>query len=81
MLDHGKDRKLDSKRKWKERDYHVQDRKYVQQKSVKMSCASTQFPALPFCDPHEKPHGVRGLSKHYHLLLDPILDNGKCAIK
>ena len=46
-----------------------------------MSCASTQFPALPFCDPHEKPHGVRGLSKHYHLLLDPILDNGKCEIR
>ena len=81
MLDHGKDRKLDSKRKWKERDYHVQDRKYVQQKSVKMSCASTQFSALPFCGPHEKSHRVRGLSKHHHLRIDPRLGNSTCAIR
>ena len=45
-----------------------------------MLCAYTQFPALPFGGPHEKPHGVRGLSKHYHLQLEPKLDNDKCAI-
>ena len=30
---------------------------------------------------HVKPHGVRGLSKKYHLDLDPKLDNGKFAIQ
>ena len=28
-----------------------------------------------------KPHGVRGLSKHHHLRLDPKLGYGKCAIR
>ena len=45
-----------------------------------MSCASTQFSTLPFCVTYEKPYVVRGLSKDYHLLLDPKLGNGKCAI-
>ena len=54
-----------------EREYHVQDSKYLQRKSVKMLCASTQFQALLFCGPHANPRGVRRLSKHYHLRLDP----------
>ena len=29
LLDHGKDRKRASKKKWTEREYHLQDRKYV----------------------------------------------------
>ena len=29
LLDHGKDRKCAGKCKWTERDYHVQDSKYV----------------------------------------------------
>ena len=32
------------------------------------------------CDPHPKPHGARGLSKHYHLSFDTNLGNGVCAI-
>ena len=46
FIDHGKNIKQSSKCKWTEREYHVQDRKYVQQKSVFISCASTQFQAL-----------------------------------
>ena len=60
--------------------YHVQDRKNVQQKSVKMSCDSTKFPSLMFCGPHKKPYGLRGLSKHYYLQLDHKSGNGKCEI-
>ena len=52
-------------------EYNTQDRKNVQHKSVKMKCASTQFKALSSCGPHENPNGVRGTSKHYHLILDP----------
>ena len=37
-----------------------------------------QFPALQFCGPHSKPHGARGLSKHYHLRFDPKIGNGVC---
>ena len=40
---------------------------YVQQKPVKMSCASTQFQELSFCGPYTKPHGMRRLSKNCHL--------------
>ena len=43
LLDNGKDRKRASKRKWNDRDYHIQDRKYVSHIWVKMSCATNQF--------------------------------------
>ena len=39
-----------------------------------------QFPELPFCGPYSKPHGARGLSKHYHLLFYPKIGMGVCAI-
>ena len=45
-----------------------------------MYCNKKQFPELPFCSPHSKPHDARGLSKYYHLRFDPILGNGVCAI-
>ena len=31
---------------------------------VKMIFNTKQFTPLPFCGPHTKPHGVRGLSKN-----------------
>ena len=46
-----------------------------------MYCNKNQFPALPFCGPHSKPHGARGLSKHYHLRFDPKLGMRVCAIR
>ena len=48
VMDQGKDRKRDSKRKWDESVYYVQDRKDVPHTAVKMPCAITQFPELPF---------------------------------
>ena len=45
-----------------------------------MYCNKDQLPELPFCGPHPKPHGKRGLSKHYHLRFDPKLGHGICAI-
>ena len=48
--------------------------------SVKISFATTQFPEFSFSGPHAKPHGVGGLSKHYHLRLDPKLVRVKYAI-
>ena len=67
-------------RKWIERKYHIQDNADVELKYVKMYCNTNQFPTLPFCGPHSKPHGARGLGKHYHLRFDPKLGMGKCAI-
>ena len=81
LIDHVEERKWAGKRKQTDHEYHVQDRKYVQHKSVKMSCAPTQFQALSFCGPHTISHLVRGLSKHYHLQLGPKLGHGKCAIR
>ena len=68
------------KKKWTERKYHVQDNADVSQKYVRMYFNTKQFPALQFCGPHSKPHGARGLSKHYHLRFDTKLGNGVCAI-
>ena len=50
-------------------------------KDVKMYCNTNQFPELPFCGQHSKPHGARGLGKHCHLCFDPKLSMGKCAIR
>ena len=67
-------------RKWTERKYHVHDNAEVELKDVKMYCNKNQVPALPFCGPHSKTHGARGVSKHYHLRFDPKLSMGLCAI-
>ena len=45
-----------------------------------MYCDTNQFPALPFCGPHTKPHGARGLSKHFHLRFFLKLGHGICLI-
>ena len=67
-------------RKWTERKYHVQDNADVELKDVKMYCNTNQFPELSFSGPHSKPHGTRGLSKHYHLRFYPELGMYICAI-
>ena len=69
-----------SKRKWTDREYHVQDNSDVLHKDVKIYCDTNQFLALPFCGPHTKPHGSRGFSKYYHLLFDPKIGHGIYAI-
>ena len=80
-IDQGKSRKIFMNRKWIERKYHVQDNADVELKDVRMYCNTNQFPTLPFCGPHSKPHGARGLGKHYHLRFDPRLGMGKCEIR
>ena len=50
-------------------------------KDVKIYCSINKFAALPFCGPHSKPHGARGLSKHYHSHFYPKLGMGVCAIR
>ena len=67
--------------KWTERKYHFQDNTDVELKDVKFYCNTNQFPKLPFCGPHSKPHGARGLSKHYHFQFDPKLGMGEFAIR
>ena len=57
--------------KWIEVKYHVQDNSAVELKDVKIYCNTNQLPALPFCVTHSKPHGARGMSKHYHFRFDP----------
>ena len=60
-------------RKWTKREYHVQEYASVELKGMKMYCNKNQLPVLTFCVPHSKPHGARGLGKHYHLRFDPKL--------
>ena len=67
-------------RKSTERQYHVQDNADVAHRDVIIYCNTNQFPELPFCGPHYKPHEKRGLSKHYHLRFDPKIVNGIYAI-
>ena len=67
-------------RKWKYRQYYVQDNSDVAHQDVKIYCITNQFPSLTFCGPYSKPHGARGFSKNYHLHFDTKLGNGICAI-
>ena len=78
VIDQGKDRKRAIKRKWIYREYNVQDNADVAHKYVKMYWNTKKFPELPFCGPHSKPHGARGLSNNYHLSFDPKLRNVLC---
>ena len=48
VIDKGKYKKKSSKRKWTDREYHVQDSSDVSHKDVKMYFDTNQFPALPF---------------------------------
>ena len=68
------------KRKWTERQYHVQDNADVAHQDVIMYCNTNKFPALLFCGPHSQTHEARGLSKHYNLRFYPKLGNVVCAI-
>ena len=68
-------------RKWTEQHYHVQKKEEVNYFDIKMGCSSDMFPALQFADESKKPHGARGLGKHYHFCMDPMLGQGKCAIR
>ena len=46
-----------------------------------MYCATNQFTQLNFfLGPHNKPHGVRGLCKHYHMCFGPKQVQVTCAI-
>ena len=64
-----------------DRKYHVQDNTDVAHKDVKIYFNTNQFPELSFSSPHSKPHGARGLSKHYHLRFDPKLGMGVFEIR
>ena len=48
---------------------------------MKNYCNKNQFPALTFVGPYSKPHGARGLSKHYHLRFDTKLGDGVFEIR
>ena len=74
-------RDLPSKRKWTDREYHVQDNADVAHKYVKIYCYTNQFPALPFCGSNQNTHGARALSNHYHSRFDQKLGHGICAIR
>ena len=63
-------------RKWTDRQYHVKDNDDVELKYVKMYCKTNQFTELSFYGTHSKPHGARGLSKHYNLRFDTKIGMG-----
>ena len=81
VIDQVKYRKRASKIKWTDIEYHVQDSANPAHKDVKLYFNTNQFPQLPLCGPHPKPHGARGLSKHYHLRFDPKIGHGICVIR
>ena len=59
----------------------MQYNKYFYHQDVKIYCATNQFPELKFLMPHNKPHGVRGIGKHYNMSFDPKLGHKTCAIR
>ena len=79
VVDQGKYIKRVSKRKFTYREYYVRDDADVAHKYMKIYGDTKQFPALPFCGPHPKTHGARGLSKYYHLRFDTKLGHGICG--
>ena len=68
-------------RKWVERKYHLWDNNAVELKDVKIYCNTNKFSELSFSDPHSKPLGTRGLTKHYHLRSNSKLGMGVGVIR
>ena len=62
------------------RYYHVGHNKDVNHQYMNMYSATTQFSELHLIGPHNKPHGVRGLGKHYHIHFDPKIGHDTCEI-
>ena len=73
-------KKNSSKQKWKNREYYVQHDKYVKHQEVKFYCAKKQFPELNFVGTHNKPYGVYGLGKNYHMHFYTKLGHGRYEI-
>ena len=46
-----------------------------------MYCATNQFPELNFLGHNIKPHGICGLSQHYHMRFYPRLVHGAYEIR
>ena len=80
VFDQVKNNKRFMEIKLTDRKYHLQYNADVAHQDMKMYCNTNQFPELLFFGPHSKPHGARGLSKHYHFRFDPKLGNGVCAL-
>ena len=55
------------------REYNMQHNKDVKHQDVKMYCTTQHFLEINCLQPNKKPHGVRGMVKHYHMRLDPKL--------
>ena len=80
IIDHERHKKCQEK-KWTNREYHVQHNKCVEHQDVRMCCPAKQFPSLKFLGPQNKPHGLRGLGKHYNTRFDTKLVHGTYAIR
>ena len=75
-----KTEKNSSKQKWTNREYHVEHNKDVEHQDVKMYCDINQFPNVNIVGPHNKPHGVHGLGKNYHMCFDTKIGHGTYGI-
>ena len=71
IIDHVKHIQKVSLKKWKNREYDMQQNKYVEHQDMKIYCATNQFPGLNFLGTYNKLHGVRGLVKRSHISLIP----------
>ena len=78
ILDHG--RKKGQVKNWTNRKYHVQNNEDVEQQDAQMYCDTTQCTKFLFISPHKKPHGLRRLSKNYHVRFYTKTGHVICAI-
>ena len=53
----------------------MQQNEDVKHQDAEMYCATNQFTELSCCGPHNKPHVVHTLGKHYHMRFDTRLEH------
>ena len=54
----------------------MQHNKFVDNKDVKIYCATNQFPGFQFLGPHNNPHCLHRLGNHYHMCFDTKIVHG-----
>ena len=59
----------------------MQHNKDVKHQDLKLYCAANHFNELKFLGPHNKPPGVYGLGKHYHMCFDTKLGHVTYSIR
>ena len=76
-----KNQKHESNQKYRTKHYRIQKKENVLHKDIKMGWCSKHFPNIAVVEGKKKIRGSSTVLSHYHYRADPLLGEGKCAMR